>query len=134
MHSISKRLTLIFNSQIESLQNNVERACWTGITDSETEGVFRFESDNSIAYENGKVSRIKDFGETPTDEDDVKYTWQLGEPNMAAVTEDYVTLSKSLELIDQVPTLERNVICEIPSVECHQSNYIVIYNKNLFST
>ena len=130
MHSISKRLTLIFNSEIESLQESFTSECWTGITDSETERVFRFESDKSIAYEKGKVSRIKDFGETPTEENDVKYTWQLGEPNMAAVTEDYVTLSKSLELIDQVPTLERNVICEIPSVECHQSNYIVIYNKN----
>ena len=130
MHSISKRLTLIFNSEIESLQNNVERACWTGITDSETERVFRFESDKSIAYEKGKVSRIKDFGETPTEENDVKYTWQLGEPNHADATEDYVTLSKVSKFIDQVPTLLRNVLCEIPRKECDQSNYIVISIRN----
>ena len=130
MHSISKRLTLIFNSEIESLQNSFTSECWTGITDSETERVFKFESDKSIAYENNKVSRIKDFGETPTDEDDVQYTWQFGEPNHASPIEDFVTLSKAQKFIDQVPTLERNVICEIPRKECDQSNYIVIYNKN----
>ena len=120
-------MTLIFHSKIENSLEDFIRECWTGIRDSETEGVFKFVSDNSIAYEANKDSRIKDYGETPTTEEDVKYTWSSGEPNHATPPEDYVTLSKQQKFIDQTSTLMFSVLCEIPTPECHESTNFVIY-------
>ena len=86
-------------------------------------------SDNSIAYEVNKDSRIKDYGETPTKEEDMKYTWKRGEPNHVAVSEDYVSISSRF-FVDQPPTLQFSVICEIPTPECHESTNFVICIKN----
>lgn len=115
---------------IENTLSGFTWECWTGISDSETEQVFKFVSDNSIAYETDKDSRIKDHGETPTKEEDVKYTWTFGEPNHVFPAEDYVTLSKQQMLIDRSSTFEMNVLCEIPTPECHESTNLVIYIKD----
>ena len=87
-------------------------------------------SDKSIAYEVNKDSRIKDFGETPTKEEDMMYTWARDEPNHYNPLEDYLSLSEQRLFIDQPATLEFVALCEIPTPECHESTNFVIRIKN----